>query len=108
MAADAGLPLKLWSEIMKAAAYLYNHIPNKSTLGGNGEELISLIIFLFWELGTDCFNLLYHIEYHHFRVYGCRAFIYISKNIRVQSQKLAERAEKDFLVDYKGNSIYQI
>ena len=85
MAADAGLPFKLWLEIMRAAIYLYNYILSKSTLGGNGEELINPIISLFQKLGIGCFNLLHHMEYHHFKVYGCRAFIHIPKDIRVQS-----------------------
>ena len=85
MAADAGLPLELWPEIMRVVAYLYNHIPSKFTLGDNGKELINPIISLFWELDTNYFSLLYHMEYCHFRVYGCRAFIYILKDIRVQS-----------------------
>ena len=83
--ADAGLPLKLWLEIIRAAVYLYNHTLSKSTLKDNGEELISPIISLFWELDTDCFSLLYHIEYYYLRVYRYQTFIYISKNIKVQS-----------------------
>ena len=106
MAADADLPLKLWLEIMRIVVYLYNYIPSKFTLGGNGEELINPIIFLFRELGIGCFNSLHHMEYYYLRVYRCRAFIYILKDIRVQSQKLADRTEKDFLVDYESNSIY--
>ena len=93
---------------MKAAAYLYNRTPSKSTLGGNGEELISPITSLFRELGTGCFSPLHHMEYRHLRAYGCRAFVHIPKDMRVQSQKLAERAEKGLLVGYEGNSIYRI
>ena len=47
IAADVGLPLELWLEIMRAVVYLYNCILSKSILKGNSEELISLIIFLF-------------------------------------------------------------
>ena len=108
IAADADLSFELWLEIIRVVVYLYNYILSKFTLGGNGEELISLIIFFFWELDIGCFSLLHHMEYCYFRVYRCRAFIYILKNMRVQSQKLIKRAEKDFLVGYKDNSIYWI
>ena len=68
---------------MRVVIYLYNYILSKSTLEGNGEELINLIIFFFWKLGTGYFNPLYYIEYCYFRVYGCRVFIYILKDIRI-------------------------
>ena len=47
MIANVGLPLELWSEIMRIVIYLYNHILSKFTLGGNNKELINPIIFLF-------------------------------------------------------------
>ena len=93
---------------MKAIAYLYNYISSKFMLEDNNKELINLIIFLFQELGTNCFNLLYYIEYHYFRIYRYRAFIYIPKNIRVQSQKLIKKVKKNLLINYKSNLIYQI
>ena len=54
-------------------------------LGGNSKELINLIISFFQELNIDYFSLLYYIKYHHLRIYGCRVFIYILKDIKIQS-----------------------
>ena len=77
-------------------------------LEGNDEELISPITSLFQKLNINCFNLLYHIKYHHLRVYKYQAFIYILKNIKIQSQKLTKKTKKNLLINYKNNSIYQI
>ena len=85
MIINTNLPLELWSEIIRIVVYLYNYISNKSTLKGNNKELINPIISLFQKLNIDYFNLLYHIEYYYLRVYRCRTFIYILKDIRVQS-----------------------
>ena len=104
--ANAGLPLELWLKIIRVAVYLYNHISSKFTLEGNSKELINPITSFFQELNINYFSLLHHIEYRHLRIYKYKIFIYIPKNIRMQSQKLAKRAEKDLLVDYKGNLIY--
>ena len=70
---------------MRVIVYLYNYILNKSTLKDNNKELINLITSLFWELDIDCFSLLYYIEYHYFKIYRCRAFVYILKDIKIQS-----------------------
>ena len=106
MITNTNLPLELWLKIIKTVTYLYNYILNKSTLENNGEELINLIISFFQKLDIDCFNLLHYIEYCYFRVYGYKTFIYILKNIKIQSQKLVKRTKKGFLIDYKGNLIY--
>ena len=54
-------------------------------LGGNNKKLINPITSLFQELDINYFNLLYYIKYCYFRVYGCRVFVYIPKNIKIQS-----------------------
>ena len=108
MTVNIGLPLKLWPEIIRIIVYLYNYILSKFILEGNNKKLINLIISLFWELNTDCFNLLYHIKYYYLKIYRYRVFIYILKDIKMQSQKLTERIKKDLLVNYKNNLIYWI
>ena len=47
MVVDVGFPFELWLKIMRVIVYLYNYILSKFMLGGNGEELINLIIFFF-------------------------------------------------------------
>ena len=68
---------------MRIVVYLYNYILSKFILEGNGKELINLIISLFQELDIGYFNLLHHIEYHYFKIYRYRAFIYILKDIKI-------------------------
>ena len=70
---------------MRIIIYLYNYILSKFILGDNNKKLINSITFFFWELDIGCFNLLYYIKYHYFRIYRCRIFIYILKNIKIQS-----------------------
>ena len=68
---------------MRVAVYLYNYTPSKFILGGNSEELINLIISFFWKLSINYFSPLYYIKYYYFKIYECRVFIYISKNIKM-------------------------
>jgi hypothetical protein len=44
----------------------------------------------------------------HFRVLGYKVYVLIEKERRVQSQKLAPRAEVGILVRYEGASIYRV
>ena len=44
----------------------------------------------------------------HIRVLGCKAYVYIQKQRRVQSQKFGPRAEEGYLVGFEGNHIYRI
>ena len=70
---------------MKIVIYLYNYTLSKSMLRGNDEELINLIISLFWELNIDYFSLLYYIEYYYFKIYKYKVFVHIPKDIKIQS-----------------------
>ena len=108
MALDAALSPSLWPEVVKAAAYLYNRTPSATVLGSVDSSAISPNDSILNDAGVGCFSLASHREYLHLRVYGCRAYAYIPRDLRVQSQKMAKRAEKGVLVGYEGSSIYRI
>ena len=91
---------------MRIIIYLYNYIPSKSILENNNKELINLITFFFQKLNINYFNLLYHIKYHYLKIYRYRVFIYILKDIKMQSQKLTKKTKKNLLINYKNNLIY--
>jgi hypothetical protein len=44
----------------------------------------------------------------HLRVLGCKTYVIIQKERRVQSQKLASRAEVGILVGYEGHNIFRV
>jgi len=44
----------------------------------------------------------------HIRVLGCKTFVHIPKERRVQSEKLSERATEGILVGYEGDKIYRV
>ena len=77
MAFDAVLSPLLWLEVVKAAAYLYNHISSATVLGSVNSNTISPNDSILNDAGVGCFSLASHREYLHLRVYGCRVYTYI-------------------------------
>ncbi len=66
MLADAKLNHKFWQDAIAAANYIHNRLPHK----GNNNKIP--------------YELLYNnkVDYNKFRVFGCKAYFYIPKQIR--------------------------
>ena len=98
---QAAAPKNLWAEAVKYAAYLRNRTPHKKLD-------MQLPIRLFPSLGNGSTHDNAHLH-RHTRVWGCRAWMHLSKN---KTGKLAERAvECVFLgVDSmkQGYRLYQL
>lgn len=97
---DTDLPRHLWPEAVYAAAYILNRVPTKM----NNKWMIP------WN------ELLKHaapdgvkdqvINLSNVRLYGCLVYSRILK--RVQSEKMAPRAEIGYLVGYVSKNLYKI
>ena len=99
---DGKLPPELWQYACETAPYLLNRSTTRALAGG-------MTPLQAYSIATapddpehdkpDITNL---------RVFGCRAYVNIPKERRVQSQKFVPRAQVGKLIGYKSQSIYKI
>ena len=94
---DSTLPHFLWPYAVDTTVHVINRLlrPNRA------EPPIRL-----WREGLGVTNPPNDLS--HLRIWGCKAFVHIPKEDRVQSRKMAPRAEEGRLIGYEGNHIYQV
>jgi len=99
---EALLPKSFWSMAVIAAAYLANRTTSRSfsppiTPLGRALDLLHPLE-----------GVPHRPDVSHLRVYGCRCYVTVQKEDRVQSDKLSPRGQLGKLVGYKGNSLYVV
>jgi Pol polyprotein len=99
---QANLPEFLWPYAEESAVYVINLLPTSSNPNNQSpHERLCQFLNL-----TDASQP----YIRHLRTFGCTAYVHIKAETRVQSQKMAPRAEKGFLVGYEGlhGHIYKV
>jgi hypothetical protein len=95
---DQNIPHNLWPEVLLAVVHITNFTATSTVEG-------KTLFQAFWddiEPGAE------HIPtVSHLRVLGCPVYVLIDPQKRVQSRKVAPRAELGILVGYEGYSIYR-
>ena len=97
---DTNLPHNLWPETMYASAYMMNRTPTKV-----GDKWIIPWKELMLHAAPDGLKDQV-INLSNIRLYGCLTYSRLLK--RVQSDKMAPRAEIGYLVGYVSKSLYKI
>lgn len=86
MLSNSGLPKHFWAEAVRTACYLINRSPTTSLDGGIPEKV--------WT-GKELY-------YSHLKVFGCEAYVHISKE---QRSKLDEKSLKCIFLGYADNEL---
>lgn len=95
---DQNIPDYMWPEILLAMVHIHNLVYTTTLEGKTPYEA-------FWD---DIEPRVSHVpSVAHLRVIGCPCFILIQQEKRVQSHKIAPRAEKGILVGFEGHNIYR-
>jgi hypothetical protein len=102
---DTDLPKNLWPEAMYAAAYILNRTPTQIKDDTGGNQWIIPWKELMKHAAPDG---IHHqtINLSNVRLYGCLTYSRIIK--KVQSDKMAPRAEIGYLVGYVSKNLYKI
>ncbi|XMA13681.1 hypothetical protein WAI453_006472 [Rhynchosporium graminicola] len=95
---DQNIPDYMWPEILLACIHIANLTSTSRVEGKTPFEC-------FWDDIEPGVNHTPSVK--HLRVLGCPVFILIDKEKRVQSHKVAPRAEKGILVGFEGHNIYR-
>ena len=95
---DQGIPLILWSEIIQAVIRITNRTYTSAV-----REVTPLQALL-----KDVDKEDSPPSIKHLRILGCKSYVHIQKERRVQSEKLHPRAEIGILVGYVSSSIYKV
>jgi hypothetical protein len=95
---DQDIPLFLWPEIYSAMVHITNRCVTST------QDKTPYQVFLdYMDPGRK------HIpSVSHLRVLGCKVYVMIQKEKRVQSEKLKPRAKVGILVGYEGKHIYRV
>jgi hypothetical protein len=96
---DQKIPENLWAETFKATIHVANRTSCSTVEGKTPYQAFMDQI----EPGVD-----HTPSVAYFRVLGCKVYVLIEKERRVQSRKLAARAEVGILVGYEGAHIYRV
>lgn len=98
----SNLPEFLWPYAQESVVKVLNLLPCKSNNGFSPHERFANFLQVNRELRKP------HIR--HLRTFGCIAYVHIKKEKRIQSRKMAPRAEEGRLVGWEGihGKIYQI
>lgn len=94
MILDAGLPHELWPFAVDTANMIINRLSHANDSSGKSPVQK-------WREHYGVSNPKPPLDY--LRVYGCRAYIHIPQADRVQSMKMADRANVGYLVGYEGD-----
>lgn len=94
---EAHLPLFLWPEAYLTAIYIMNR--SKTTTDRTPYGTLNISLGITNEGPPNVTNL---------RAFGCKAWVYLPKEQRTQSAKLAVRAQHGFLVGYTASNIWKI
>jgi hypothetical protein len=106
MRLDANLSWELWSEITRAAVYLYNRTPNYINNWRTPYE----IFFTRIAFSNGIVTSLRKPNLSHLKAYGCKAFAMSDDTHRGKSrlQRLDPKAWVGYLVGYRSSNIYRI
>jgi hypothetical protein len=96
---DQGIPESLWNEIVRAEVYISNRV---ATTKHNKTPIQWFLDDIFGAKEKHIPSL------SNIRILGCKAYVYIQKEQRVTSRKLAPRAKIGILVGFEGNKIYRV
>ncbi|KAI2732946.1 hypothetical protein CBS147339_9998 [Penicillium roqueforti] len=99
---DTDLPKTMWTEAVYAAAYIANRVPTKI----ENQWIIPWLELM--KLAAPDGIKYQKINLSNIRVYGCLAYSRIVDSKRVQSEKMAPRAEIGYLVGYVSKNLYRI
>jgi len=94
---ESRLPLFLWPEAYLTAVYIMNR--SKTVNEKTPYEELNISLGFTEEGPPNVTNL---------RAFGCKAWIYLPKERRTQSEKMAMRAEHGYLVGYTASNVYKI
>ncbi len=94
---ESRLPLFLWPEAYLTAVYIMNR--SKTAIDKTPYEALNISLGFTEEGPPDVTNL---------RAFGCKAWIHLPQERRIQSEKLAVRAQHGYLVGYKASNVYKI
>ena len=107
MRLSANLPHKLWREIVSTAIYLYIQTPQALNDWKSPYEAFHSYVF-----GKEKVSGAQKPLLHHFRAYGCKAYVLIKSigdpQYCKKRRKLGAKAHIDFFVGYKSTNIYRI
>lgn len=95
---DRDIPHFLWDELFLAVV----HVTNRTSTSIHGLTPYEALLN---EIYPECDN---KPNLRHLRVLGCKVYVFIEKERRVQSHKLDARAEVGILVGYTGTTIYNV
>lgn len=107
MRLSAGLPHRLWREIVGAAAYLYNRTPREALDWKSPYEVFHTYI---WD--KEGVTGPRKPQLHHLKAYGCKCYTLIKSkgdpHFRSKRRKLDSKAHIGFLVGYESTNIYRV
>ena len=100
IAIDYDISKSLWPELVSGMVHVINRTATTSIKG----DYTPLQALERHKLGDKVKKS----SIAHIRALGCKAFVHIQKPRRVQSEKLADRAEIGILVGFEGEHIYRV
>lgn len=102
VAEDSGIPPEYWPELLLGTVHITNRTATSSLEKMTPVEAFKRLV----QPGLE--DSKYIPDMSHIRTLGCKVYVNIPKERRVQSAKLAPRAEVGFLVGFEGSKIYRI
>ena len=99
IAIDSKISQTLWNELLRGMVHVVNRTATSSLKNMSPIEAFDRDI-----KGVASAKP----SVSHLRVLGCKAYVHIQKERRIQSEKLAPRAEIGYLVGFEGDHIYRI
>ena len=97
---DTEAPKDLWPELFAGMVHIMNRTATTSLNGLAPLEALNQDLGSIGDKNKPSIS--------HIRVLGCKAYIYIQKERRTESDKQGARAEEGILVGFDGTSIYRI
>ena len=97
---DTEAPKHLWPELFKGMIHIMNRTATSSVSNLTPHEVLNQ------DLGVPGERNMPSVS--HIRTLGCKAYVHIQKERRIQSDKLGPRAEEGILVGFEDTRIYRV